>query len=343
MQTSLIHLLIADAEFDGRIPDRERCTYWHDDLSVGPVPETGSLEALTGVRENFWRRETALSRLAESDRQRAGAGNQPEDQFLVPAFSLSERDDALRNLDDCSEAVIWCGPNRREVFMLIAILNFLGPSSLREKRITLAPCPHWGVGAYNSEQLAKFFQDRSLITPEFADLARDVWARYTAPDPTGLNDIARELQGRWPPLAQVLRWTLEEYPALENGLSRTEEMLLENACEKRSVARIVGETIGLSDDALGDVPLFEKLWEFLTASAPVLEPVDPELSLARLDSPVSFRRLPVRLTKIGKELLRGQADYVQLNGVDRWIGGVQLRGHKVRWRFDRQANSLVGT
>ena len=36
----------------------------------------------------------------------------------------------------------------------------------------------------------------------------------------------------------------------------------------------------------------------------------------------------LRLTDTGPRVLAGEADHVTLNGIDRWIGGVHLRGHR---------------
>ena len=41
-------------------------------------------------------------------------------------------------------------------------------------------------------------------------------------------------------------------------------------------------------------------------------------------------------------MLAGDADHVDLNGVDRWIGGVHLRGHTVDWRWDEATERIVG-
>ena len=42
----------------------------------------------------------------------------------------------------------------------------------------------------------------------------------------------------------------------------------------------------------------------------------------------------VRLTDTGVRVLAGEADQIALNGIDRWIGGVHLRGHHIPWRWD---------
>jgi hypothetical protein len=65
--------------------------------------------------------------------------------------------------------------------------------------------------------------------------------------------------------------------------------------------------------------------------------------LLRLDPsgrPVK-RATGVDLTDTGARVLAGQADQIALNGIDRWIGGVHLQGHRVPWRWDDGTESIV--
>ena len=47
------------------------------------------------------------------------------------------------------------------------------------------------------------------------------------------------------------------------------------------------------------------------------------------------------LNETGERLLAGELDYVRLHGIDRWIGGVHLRGHESPWRWDDARETLV--
>ena len=37
----------------------------------------------------------------------------------------------------------------------------------------------------------------------------------------------------------------------------------------------------------------------------------------------------------------GQLDHVELNGIDRWIGGVHLDGKQARWRWDEGTETVI--
>ncbi len=41
-----------------------------------------------------------------------------------------------------------------------------------------------------------------------------------------------------------------------------------------------------------------------------------------------------RITDHGKAVLNGDEDFVRLNGIDLWLGGVHLQGDEAEWRWD---------
>jgi hypothetical protein len=53
-----------------------------------------------------------------------------------------------------------------------------------------------------------------------------------------------------------------------------------------------------------------------------------------------FARLPLRLTATGERTLRGEADRVELLGIDRWIGGTHVTPENT-WRWDATELTLV--
>jgi len=54
-----------------------------------------------------------------------------------------------------------------------------------------------------------------------------------------------------------------------------------------------------------------------------------------------FKRRVRARTGTGARVLAGEADQVTFNGIDRWIGGVHLRGHHVPWRWDDGTETIV--
>jgi hypothetical protein len=48
----------------------------------------------------------------------------------------------------------------------------------------------------------------------------------------------------------------------------------------------------------------------------------------------------VRITNAGQGVIEGRADWIGLNGIDRWYGGVHLQGDEAAWRWDEQSARL---
>jgi len=335
----MIHILLGPADFDNRISDRDNCIFWQDDLTLGPVPLTQSLEDLTNIREFFRRSYRTETIMTAKDEEIAAEEN--GEQTSLNRASFAKRDEQLRQLDGAVEIVAWCGRNRREILMLCAVLNFAPPELLRNSKLMIAPCPTWGPFVCKPDELEQIFRARFPISHEFQEFLQQIWNGYTASDPGRLVAASKHALNQNGAIGRVLLWILEEYPSLENGLSRTEEDLLRYADEDNSIARIVGKSIGLSNDQIGDVDLYARIWNFLSCDQPLLELTTSGVSLADIDSMHALRQLAVRPSSFGRQLLKGKADYVHVNGLDRWIGGVHMCGKSVPWRFNRQTETLI--
>ena len=84
---------------------------------------------------------------------------------------------------------------------------------------------------------------------------------------------------------------------------------------------------------LGDGFGFRILDRLAAARVPLVE-ADPPGGVA------AGTRL--RVTEAGRRVLAGEADHVDLNGIDRWVGGVHLHGAAARWRWDEGTEAVVG-
>lgn len=51
--------------------------------------------------------------------------------------------------------------------------------------------------------------------------------------------------------------------------------------------------------------------------------------------------LMITVTEIGRAVLAGEADWITLNGIDRWLGGVRLLGTESAWRWKNRSRRLI--
>src|SRR5206468_1124415 len=147
-----------------------------------------------------------------------------------------------------------------------------------------------------------------------------------------------------PFLGTALRRLLEELPAPVDGLSGTERRALQAvaagaltppaafvAAQRLEEAPFLGDTWfyqALSALGQGKTRLLE------TEAGTPLPPAPP------LGDNQRFARLQLRLTATGEQTLRGEADRVELLGIDRWIGGTHITADNT-WRWDPTELKLV--
>src|SRR5690606_15033886 len=84
-----------------------------------------------------------------------------------------------------------------------------------------------GLGQLPPEALRMLWATRKPAAPAQLKLGLDAWRAHSSPDPRALAAIVRRGTPELPLLAAALHRHLRELPSVENGLSFTEQMVLE--------------------------------------------------------------------------------------------------------------------
>jgi len=130
---------------------------------------------------------------------------------------------------------------------------------------------------------------------------------------------------------------LEEYPNINNGLSRTAQQALKIILEGENLA---GKVFGLSQESedrvfLGDSSFWVILQELLNSSPALLKlPKDKKLT------PPTAKDQELTITPVGLEVLSGKRNWLEVTNIDHWIGGVHLEGDNI-WYWDPDSSSIV--
>ena len=183
-----------------------------------------------------------------------------------------------------------------------------------------------GLGQLTPHQLASLFETRGPVDDGAIALGRDAWDAFTDPDPRALERfLARELS-RLPFLGRALRRHLEEYPGVDDGLSRTERTVLTLVQDGERDPMRAWQRLHATEDCLYVTDTsFQRLLERLSAPpAPLLVVGERHLSL----------------TPLAQEVLRGHRDWLPLAALDRWLGGVHLTDPGFRLALDPAAARL---
>jgi len=307
---------------------------WKDILHEGPTPAGLSLDQMSKIRAQFIA-DNALGTY---------------DDVLA---DFMHRDTLLAQFAAHKEVVLWFEHDLYDQLQLIQLLDWFSHQHLGETIISLICIDSFpgianfvGLGQLNPTQLRSLYETRRPLTEIEFKLGSEAWQAYCSPDPKELEAFLRQDTTALPFLKAALVRHLEQFPALQNGLSRTERQILEVvAAGVHKPLEIFRAAQGKEESPfMGDTPFWLHLFSLCAGKKPLLKRADGGMfALPTGDHHDSaFRDQQLVLTDEGKKALAGQADWIKINrGIDRWLGGVHLRGKNATWRWDTQRAALV--
>jgi hypothetical protein len=213
---------------------------------------------------------------------------------------FGERDKALLSAD---AVTLWFEHDLYDQLQLIQILSAI------PKKKTLLICSDLYMGEMDVEQMAKVQMLRSPVTESQFELARRAWVAFCAPDRQALDAIMQEDTSALPFLGAALRRHLEEFPDERTGLGRNDSQIL-RAVEAgaKSFHEIFAATAQREEPRyMADAPFRFYIDRLTNCRKPLLTSG------------------PIHLTDTGRKVLAGEQNYIALNGLDRWLGGVHLQ------------------
>jgi hypothetical protein len=159
--------------------------------------------------------------------------------------------------------------------------------------------------------------------------ARQAWAAFRSSDPRKWTMIdPPEL----PHVGPAMRRLAQELPWTRDGLSRTERTALAVVADGADDPIEMFRALQAAEERpfMGDYWAWVALHRLGTGPHPlVVAPVPPAPEIT-----TEFASQTYEVTDVGHDVLAARSDHVELNGIDRWIGGVHLTGFRPRWRWD---------
>jgi hypothetical protein len=307
---------------------------WRDVLHDGPVPGGLSIDELSRVRAEY---------LASS-----GLGNMDE---LTEQFA--KRNAALARSREYSQVILWFEHDLYDQLQLLQVLDWYASHDGKNVPLTLICIGAYpgvpkftGLGQLTGAQMRPLLERRRRITEVELSLAATAWAAFTAPDPKQLAALARGNTAALRFLRSALVRHLEDFPQVHGGLSRTEKQLVEVVRDGMHTPFEIFIAAQEREAApfLGDTSVWAILKHLSSGQAPLLEWQGGDFKLPGGGKPnAEFLRQTVHLTELGKEVAAGRADWVAINGIDRWLGGVHLEGRTVPWRWEERRGRLISS
>lgn len=283
---------------------------WREILSEGPAPGN-----LTG--EEFWR--VRYNYLGSTYKER-----EEELESKIGAELIQ-----LEQFNDYSQVVLWFEHDLVCQVNLIYLLNYfanrpLGTTQLSMVSINRHPeVPDFkGLGELTGEQLAKLYENKTIITGSHLQTAKRAWKAYSSSDPRELEALLQSDLSALPFLSNAMQMHLLRFPSYDNGLNRIEERILNIALEptpsyeKEKVHQKFYETESIF--GLGDLQI---------------ENYMHTLSPALLNT-----RFTIETTEKGRQVLFNNDRYYP---ADRWLGGVHISTEGARWYYNRSSKHFI--
>jgi hypothetical protein len=192
-----------------------------------------------------------------------------------------------------------------------------------------------GLGQLPPEALRLLWSQRRAVTTEQLDLGAEAWRALSSDDPRMLAAIMRTGTSALPLLAPALHRHLRELPSVENGLSLTEQLILEILAEQSM--DMAHAFVSLRDEReqlpwLGDWG-FDHIVECMWRSSSALIERTKDANCWMLDR--------LAITDRGRAVLSGTTDWLSLAPPARWVGGVRIEPGGRNWRWDEARREVV--
>lgn len=267
-------------------------------------------------------------------------------RYLSEAYDLNSEDcgknllkqeAALQNCSEHDETILWFEHDLFCQINLIYLLDWFSNQSRDKNKLSLICIGEFpgvedfrGLGQLTGDQLASLLDRRQEVTERQLGLAEQAWAAYCSTDP---RDIVRLVEGDTAAmlfLRNALLLHLARFPSVFNGLGRIENKALDLMSHGRIEFKSLFPSFARRESGygLGDAQLWNELKRLAKAKT-------PPLTISGLDAQSkAYHQASLDLTVTGREVLAGHRDFVELNGIDLWLGGVHLLDGCAVWRWD---------
>lgn len=241
------------------------------------------------------------------------------------------------------EVVLWFEHDPYDQLQLVQLLDRFEGRDLGTIRLTLVGAAEY-LGTLEPERLRAMYLERREVSEEWLDLGREAWEAFRSPDPTNVLNLLSEDTSALPFLDAALLRNLEQFPSTKNGLSRSEGQALEAISAGATVlyeAFVASHQDRDEPLFLGDAVFALYLEDLSAASEPLalLESGEEIRAPRGGENTSEFWCRRATVTEAGRQVLRGDRDRIELNGIDRWLGGVHSDDANA-WRWEGSNRQL---
>lgn len=290
----------------------------------------------------------------------ANAGREARAQYLEKAMGIpsaeyiriSETQEMrLANADQYEEIVLWFEHDLFDQTMLCYLLHWFISRPLEKTKLSLLCIGAFpgiecfrGLGQLSVDQMKTLSGTWQAVTQGELALGTAVWEAYCSPDPGKLAQLLQDGDtAAMPFVHDAFQLHLSRYPSVYNGLGIVEQTTLELVQGGLNRPVDLFQHVGnkLHWLGMGDLQYWHCLAKISQGPHRLLN-IEGLNGFPDYSNPaLSFRHSMVTLTESGERVMEGKEDWIELNGIDEWYGGVHLQGRSVPWRWDTLQKTIV--
>lgn len=310
--------------------NKDEMLIFRDVLSCGPLEKFSNFETWQKLRESFWR---------ETDH---------DNYEYLQSFKALSRDlySNFLTIEFVSECKLWIGTGLSDQLLLLFIIHLFDKFKFDFNKLLIfqfekIKCtkgntyPVQGLGLLHPDQIQNHPIPFKINTKQIK-YAKLAWDAFTDSSPKQYIQFMNDSNEIMPLLKNAMSYVHFRYPKAINGLSSWDELLLKNsAVHGPKAAKVIGYTMANTINGLdyvGDSYLYSRL---KSLASPMLK--KSLLKITPQDS--SMLETEVQITDFGKLVLENKANVIQENGINDWVGGVNLNS-KIHCIWVRECKKL---
>ena len=280
---------------------------WQDFLHEGPVPESLSLEALSKIRAEY-------------------ISNKGMGSFDEVHRNFRDRNSTLNSFKKYQKIILWFENDLYDQLQFIQVLDWFSKYASKSTSIFYIACDKYLYGYKSKELNELLLYNRVYVSHTHYIIAKKAWSAFRSPTPEAWFKLLYDDIAELPFLKTTIIRMLEEYPNTINGLCRTAHqalLIIEGGIHH---PQEIFERYQESEEIrfMGDILFWDILYEL----------ADNEL----LSSKNEGRYLQV--TNLGREVIKGNLNWLDIHQIDRWIGGVHLNQENI-WCWDIKSKKII--
>lgn len=321
--------------------------------SVGDKLKQGNLQGDILVWRELYSFGPVFTKMDEPDHRRTRAQylertlGIPQKEYIETCESQERK---LRDFHKYDEIVLWFEHDLFDQTMLAYLLHWFKEQSLGHTKLSLLCIGAYpgielfrGLGQLSTEQLETLSGTWHAIGEDELALGSMLWEAYTSDLPEKHQRMLEVDSSALPFARTAFEAHLARLPAVGNGLGIIEQTALEAVADgihkPHELFRRVGDQLHML--GMGDLEFWYYLAKMTEGEAPLLV-IDgtPPFPDFKQIAP-HFQDRVLQVTNLGREVLAGKNDYACTGTIDRWVGGLHVRGKAPFWRWDPERKSVV--